>query len=123
MSAIRPVFMRGAQFVTARPDGTVEFNFDLGFDKWHRERVHLTKLKPYAATGKNKTVLAYGAADFVKEQLSSCEEIVVETVPNTRKNGSKIKWLAFVWFRIGGSWQSLNDLMIDEGLAEKYEKE
>jgi len=103
---------------------TLDITIDLGFDLYKKERVRVAGVDTPEKRTKNLEEKALGidATNWLKEKLEGTlagdDELSVRTelVGGTGKYGRRLGWLY-----IGDDSVSLNEQMIEEGLAWEYD--
>jgi micrococcal nuclease len=116
MSFPKPYTYR-ASFTSNYDGDTVRVVLDLGMDLEMRAVCRLFGIDTPEMRDKNPAVrdLAYAARDRVAELLEG-KEFVVESVEKPDKYG---RLLCIFW--VEGMEKSVNDLLVEEGLAKKYD--
>jgi len=95
---------------------TLDLAVDLGFKVQVRERFRLIGVDTPEVYGANKSTEGEKASAFVKDLLPQGTPVVVETSKGTGKYG---RWLATI-YPDDGDDRSLNQRLLDEGLAKPY---
>jgi micrococcal nuclease len=98
---------------------TVDLDFDLGLDSHRYERVRLYGIDAPETYGVKKDSEEYKAGAKTKQRLANlvtAREIWVET--HKDKTGKYGRYLATIWVVIDDALVNVNELLVDEGLAE-----
>lgn len=101
-----------AKVVRVLDADTIDVSIDLGFDVWVYQRVRLLGIN----TAEKNTELGKQAADYVKGLLPVGQEIILKSEKDKREKFGR--YLADVYFVT--SQQSLNQVLIQKGLAVEY---
>jgi len=110
--------------ITRVIDGdTVEAVCDLGFGSYRVERLRLAgvdapELRPRRGTPEEREaerLLAHKAKERVAELLEGREVVI-----RTYKTGSFARWIAQVYHDPADRTKTVNDLLLEEGLAKPY---
>lgn len=97
---------------------TITFLVDMGMGSYRKENIRLYGINTYELRDKNaeRRELAYEAKRFVEVQLVGTQVYIKTYKDKTGKYG---RYLAEVFLE--GNDKSLNEMLLDEGLAEPYE--
>lgn len=101
-----------AKVVRVLDADTIDVSIDLGFDVWVYQRVRLLGIN----TAEKNTELGKQAADYVRGLLPVGQEIILKSEKDKREKFGR--YLADVYFVT--SQQSLNQVLIQKGLAVEY---
>ncbi len=105
---------------------TIEVMIDLGFEVFAKEKIRFARIDTPETHGVKKESAEYQAGmvatNFVIDWMNKCNhEIMLKTSKNT--DGGFGRFLAEVYIvDKDGETENLNDLLLEKGLAELYDK-
>ena len=104
-----------AEIVDVYDGDTVRADIDLGFNTWIRnESIRLFGLNAPEVRGVERPD-GLISRDFLREQLAAHERVLLRTVKD--KKGKYGRWLADILVWNGDQWESINQRLIDSGMA------
>ena len=105
-----------ATYISNYDGDTINFFVDLGFGIHYKLKVRLSRIDTQELRSKDKVLKseAYESKNRVRELLSTANTIILKT--NKDRKGKYGRYIAEVLF----DGNNLSDLLLNEGLAEKY---
>lgn len=106
-----------AEIVSIYDGDSVTMNIDLGFKSWLiNQKVRLYGIDTPEIRGEERSDGLAAKARLI--ELIDGEEVIITSYKD--KAGKYGRWLATIYLKDGDDWININQLLVDEGLAEVY---
>ncbi len=119
-------YVKRAKVVSVHDGDTITVDMDLGHGTWiHGEKIRLANIDAPKLSGEERPA-GLVSRDYLRTLIDG-KDVTIETVKyKTSHRDKKGKWgryLATVWLQVGNAaWININQKMIDDGFATKYEE-
>lgn len=115
---INPDYIYKARILNWVDGDTCDVEVDLGFCLLYAIRLRLYGINAPEIKGDTKEA-GLRTKVFVEDNCKPGTEVVIKTYKDKREKYGR--YLAEIWFNFNGEQVCLNQLLIDKGLANKYE--